>query len=174
MGGVTRFLRLQAQVRTGLGSGVLVWALLGTVFGVLAFVFVLVSAFVWVAEHFGPLVAALAMAAFFLLITIIALVACLLARNATRRQAALELAERKRALALDPRLMGVALQVGRSMPWRWAAPAMAVIALAAGIGIQVFGRREPHIEEAKEKLQRAEGRLQRAEDEFRREFAKAA
>ena len=51
---------------------------------------------------------------------------------------------------------------------------MAVIALAAGIGIQVFGRREPHIEEAKEKLQRAEDRLQRAEDEFRREFAKAA
>jgi hypothetical protein len=174
MGGVARFLRLQAQVRTGFGSGVLVWAVLGIVFGVLAFVFVLVSAFVWLAERFGPLVAALAMAAFFLLVTIIALMACLLARNATRRQAALELAERKRALALDPRLVGVALQVGRSMPWRWAAPAMAVIALAAGIGIQVFGRREPHIEEAKEKLQRAEDRLQRAEDEFRREFAKAA
>jgi hypothetical protein len=174
MGGVARFLRLQAQVRTGLGFGVLISALLGVVFGVIAFVFVLVSAFIWLAERFGPLVAALAMAAFFLLITIIALVACLLARNATRRQAALELAERKRAVALDPRLMGVALQVGRSMPWRWAAPALAVVALAAGIGIQVFGRREPHIEEAKEKLQRAEDRLQRAEDDLRREFAKAA
>ena len=174
MGGVVRFLRLQAQVRTGLSSGVLVAAVLGIVFGVLAFVFVIASAFIWLAERFGPLVAALSMAAIFLLTTIIALLVCLLSRNAARRQAALELAERKRAMALDPRLMGVALQVGRSMPWRWAAPALAVVALAAGMGVQRLGRREPRIEEAKEKLQRAEDRLQRAEDELRREFDKAA
>jgi hypothetical protein len=174
MGGVARFLRLQAQFRTGLSPGVMVSALLGIVFGTIAFVFVLMSAFIWLGQRFGPLVAALALAAFFLLITIIALVACLITRNATRRWAALELAERKRAMALDPKLMGVALQVGRSVQWRWAAPALAAAALAVGVGIQMFGRREPHIEEAKEKLQRAEDRLQRAEDELRREFAKAA
>jgi hypothetical protein len=174
MGGVARFLRLQAQIRTGLSPGVLLLALLGIVLGVVAFVFALVSAFIWLGERLGPLVAALAMAAFFLLIAIIALVACLLARNATRRQAAFELAERKRAMALDPRVMGIALQVGRSMPWRWAAPMLVAAALAAGVGIQWLGRRAPHIEEAKEKLQRAEDRLQRAEDELDREFAKAA
>jgi hypothetical protein len=174
MGGVVRFLRLQAQVRTGLSSGLLVWALLGIVFGVLAFIFVIASAFIWLGERFGPLAAALSMAAFFLLITIIALTALLLARNATRRQAALELAERKRAIALDPTLIGVALQVGRATPWRWAAPAAAIIALAAGIGVRMLGRQPPHIEEAKEKLQKAEDRLQRAEDRLRREYAKAA
>jgi hypothetical protein len=174
MGGVVRFLRLQAQVRTGLSSGVLVAAVVGILFGVLALVFVIASAFIWLAERFGPFVAALSMAAFFILITIIALAVYLLLRSATRRQAALELAKRKRAIALDPRLMGVALQVGRSMPWRWAAPALAALALAAGIGIQLVGRREPRIEEAKEKLQSAEDRLQRAEDELRGEYAKAA
>jgi ABC-type nickel/cobalt efflux system permease component RcnA len=167
MGGVARFLRLQAQIRTGLSPGVMVSAVLGIVFGIIAFVFVLMSAFIWMGERFGPLVAALALAAFFLLIAIIALVACLITRNATRRQAAIELAERKRAMALDPKLMGVALQVGRSMPWRWAAPALAAAALAVGVGIQWFGRRAPHI-------QRAEDELQRAEEELRREFAKAA
>jgi hypothetical protein len=171
---MVRFLRLQAQVRTGLTSGVLVAAVLGIVFGVIALVFVVASAFIWLAARSGPLVAALSMAAFFLLITIIALVVCLLSRNAARRQAMLELAERKRAMALDPRLMGVALQVGRSMPWRWAAPALAAVGLAVGIGIQLRGHREPRIEEAKENLQRAEERLERAEDELRREFAKAA
>jgi hypothetical protein len=174
MGGLVGFLRLQAQARTGLRTGILVWALIGVVFAIVAFVFLLASAFIWLAERFGPLVAALALAGVFLLIAIIALTACLLIRNATRRQAAIELAERKRAMAMDPRLLGVALQVGRSMPWRWAAPALAAIALAAGIGIQVLGRRTPHIEEAKEKLQRAEDRLERAEDEFRRELDKAA
>jgi hypothetical protein len=174
MGGVVRFLRLQAQVRTGLSSGVLVSAALGVGFGALALVFIIASAFIWLAERFGPLVAALAMAAFFLLITILALTALLLARNATRRQAALELAERKRAMAMDPKLIGVAMQVGRSMPWRWAAPALAVVALLTGVGIQLLGRRDPRIEEAKEKLHRAEDRLQRVEDELRREFAKAA
>ena len=174
MGGLVGFLRLQMQARTGLSTGIFVWALVGLVFAVVAFVFLLASAFIWLAERFGPLVAALALAAFFMLSAIIALVACLLIRNGTRRQAALALAERKRAMALDPKLIGVALQVGRSMPWRWAAPALAAIALAAGIGVQAFGRRAPHIEEAKEELQRAEDRLQRAEDEFRRELAKAA
>jgi hypothetical protein len=174
MGGLVGFLRLQAQARTGLSTGILVWALVGLVFASVAFVFLLASAFIWLAERFGPLVAALALAGVFLLIAIIALTACLLIRNATRRQAAIELAERKRAMALDPRLLGVALQLGRSMPWRWAAPALAAVALAAGIGIQMLGRRTPHIEEAKEKLQRAEDQLQRAEDEFRRELDKAA
>jgi hypothetical protein len=174
MGGVVRFLQLQALVRTGLSSGVLVAAALGTVSGVVAFVFVVASAFIWLAERFGPLAAALSIAAFFILLTIIALVVCLLSRNATRRQAVLELAQRKRAIALDPRLMGVALQVGRSMPWRWAAPALAAVVLAAAIGIPLLGRRERRVEEAKEKLQRAEDRLERAEDELRREYAKAA
>jgi uncharacterized protein YqhQ len=114
------------------------------------------------------------MAAFFLLITIIALTGLLLVRNATRRQAALELMQRKRAMAMDPRLIGVALQVGRVMPWRWAAPALAVVALATGLSIQLLGRREPRIEEAEEKIRRAEDRLQEAEDELRRDFAKAA
>jgi hypothetical protein len=174
MGGVVRFLRLQVQIRTGLSSGVIVAAALGIAFGVLTFAFVIASAFIWLAGHFGPLVAAVSMAAFFLLITIIALTALLLARRATRRQAALELVQRKRAMAMDPRMIGVALQVGRAMPWRWVAPALAAAALAAGVGMQVLGRREPRIKEAEEKIRRAEDRLQRAEDELRRDFAKAA
>lgn len=168
------FLRLQTRARTGLSASILVWAVAGLVFAPLAFAFLLLSAFAWLAERFGPLAAALALAAVFLLIAIIAVAACLLLRRATRRQAALELAKRKRAMARDPKLVGVALQVGHSMPWRWAGPALAAIALAIGFGIQMFGRHEPRIQKAKERLEQAEERLQGAEDELRREYARAA
>jgi hypothetical protein len=181
MGRLAGFLRLQAQARTGLSGPILAWAAVGIVCAVVAFGFILLSAFVWLADRFGPLVAALTLAATFLLIAVIALVACLLIRNATRRQAVLELAQRKRAMAMDPKFIAVALQVGRALPWRWAAPALAVVALGAGLGIQLLGRRTPPFEEADEELEaardrlrQAEQKLKAAEDEARRGFAKAA
>jgi hypothetical protein len=82
---------------------------------------------------------------------------------------------------MDPKFIAVALQVGRALPWRWAAPALAVVALGAGLGIQLLGRRAPPFEEADEELQaardrlrQAEQKLKAAEDEARRGFAKAA
>ena len=174
MNGVARFLRLQAQVRTGLSSAVLAFAAPGIVFGALAFVFGLLSAFVWLGKRFGFLTAAMAIAAVFLLIAIIAVAGCLLSRNAIRRQAALQLAEGKRTMALHPSFLDAAVRVGRTIPWRWIAPALTAMALASGVGIQMFGRHEPRIEKAKEKLQQVEDRLQRAEDELNREYAKTA
>ena len=47
MGGWRRYLELQAQAKTGLSSGLVVWALLAVVFGVLTAGFVLLIAFIW-------------------------------------------------------------------------------------------------------------------------------
>jgi hypothetical protein len=186
MRGLVGFLRLQAQARTGLSGTILAWAAVGSACAVVAFAFILLSAFVGLADRVGPLVAALVLAVIFLLVAIIALVACLHIRNATRRQAVLELAQRKRAMAMDPKFVAVALQVGRALAghrkawhgkaWRWAAPALAVAALA-GLGIQLLGRRSPHVEEAEEEIQTASDRLRQAEQRLQRaehKFAKAA
>ena len=51
MGGWRRYLELQAQAKTGLSSGLFVWALLAVVFGVLTAGFVLLIAFIWLAER---------------------------------------------------------------------------------------------------------------------------
>src|SRR2546430_9754448 len=72
MGGWRRYLELQAQAKTGLSSGLFVWALLAGVFGVLTAGFVLLIAFIWLAGQYGPLIAAIALASLFLLATIIA------------------------------------------------------------------------------------------------------
>jgi hypothetical protein len=58
MGGWRRYLELQAQAKTGLSSDLFVWALLAGVFGVLTAGFVLLIAFIWLAERYDPLTAA--------------------------------------------------------------------------------------------------------------------
>ena len=47
MGGWRRYLELQAQAKTGLSSGLFVWALLAGVFGVLTAGFVLLLILWW-------------------------------------------------------------------------------------------------------------------------------
>ena len=59
MGSWRRYLELQAQAKTGLSSGLFVWALLAGVFGVLTAGFVLLIAFIWLAERYSPLTAAI-------------------------------------------------------------------------------------------------------------------
>jgi len=83
MGGWRRYLELQAQAKTGLSSGLFVWALLAIVFGVLTAGFVLLIAFIWLAERYSPLTAAIVLAGLLLFATIIAAV-CASGRAAER------------------------------------------------------------------------------------------
>ena len=61
-------------------------------------------------------------------------------RRRTIEQARLELAARSNANWLDPRLIGVGVQVGRSIGWRKLASLAAVAVLAAGLAKEWFGR----------------------------------
>jgi thiol:disulfide interchange protein len=94
MGGWRRYLELRAQAKTGLSSGLFVWALLAVVFGVLTAGFILLIAFIWLAERYGPLTAATVLASLFLVATIIAAICCLWSRRRTIEQAELALAAR--------------------------------------------------------------------------------
>jgi hypothetical protein len=64
MGGWRRYLELQAQAKTGLGSGLFIWALLAATFAILTAAFILLVAFIWLAERYDPLRAAAALAGF--------------------------------------------------------------------------------------------------------------
>ena len=88
MGGWRRYLELQAQAKTGLSSGLVVWALLAVVFGALTAGFLLLIAFIWLADRYGPLTAAIALAGLFLLATIIAAISCLWSRRRKLARAA--------------------------------------------------------------------------------------
>jgi hypothetical protein len=146
MGGWRRYLELQAQAKTGLSSGLFVWALLAVVFGVLTAGFVLLIAFIWLAGRYGPLTAATALAGLFLLATIIAAICCLWLRRRTIEQAELALAARRNTIWLDPKVLGGAIQASRAVGWRKLVPLLAVGMLAAGVGMEWFGRERPAIE----------------------------
>ena len=146
MGGWRRYLELQAQAKTGLSSNLFVWALLAVVFGGLTAGFVLLIAFIWLAERYGPLTAAIALAGLFLLGTIIAALCCLWSRRRTIEQAELALTARRPAIWLDPKVLGGAIQAGRAVGWRKLVPLLAVGMLAAGVGMEWFGRERPAIE----------------------------
>ena len=145
MGGWRRYLELQAQAKTGLSSNLFVWALLAVVFGVLTAGFVLLIAFIWLAERYDPLTAAIALAGLFLLATIIAAISCLWSRRRTIEQAELALAARRPAIWLDPKALGGAIQAGRAVGWRKLVPLLAVGMLAAGVGMEWFGRERPQV-----------------------------
>jgi FtsH-binding integral membrane protein len=142
MGGWRRYLELKVEAKTGLSSGLVVGALLAIVFGTLTFGFILVTVFVWLASRFEPLIAALALSGFFLVCAIVALVCCLVLRRRTIERAELALAARRRAALLDPKLLAGAIQVSRAFGWRKVVPVIAVGILAAGIGMQWFGRED--------------------------------
>ena len=146
MGGLRNHLALQVQARTGLGSGLFIWALLAVVFGTLTAGFILLIAFIWLAERYEPLTAAAALAGFFLLVTIIAFVCCLRSRRRTIERAELALAARRNEAWLDPKLVGGALQVSRTVEGRKLVPLLALGILAASVGMEWFGRDKTKVE----------------------------
>src|SRR5262249_5839023 len=83
MGNLRKYLVLQAQAKPGLSSGLFVWGLVALVGGILTAGFILLLAFVWLAERYGPLIAAAILTGAFLLITIVAIVCSLQSRRRT-------------------------------------------------------------------------------------------
>jgi hypothetical protein len=143
MKGWLRHLELTVKSRTGLGADVLVWALLAVLGAAATLGFFIGAAFIGLAERYGPLTAALALGGLFLVITITALACCLASQRRTVASAKLALAARSHAPWLDPKLLGVGMQIGRAVGWRRLVPLAAVGVLAAGIAKEWFGRDRP-------------------------------
>jgi hypothetical protein len=103
--------------------------------GLTAFVFLCVAAYVWVSLQIGPVFAGLAMAGVFILIGLIALVVSGTVRRRTRERAILERAARAQSSSswlLDPKLLGAAMQAGRTFGWQRIVP----VALLGLIAVQ--------------------------------------
>jgi len=142
MSGWLRHFALNAQVRTGFGSQVVVWAVIAAVASTVALVFLLIAAFVWLADRYDSLTAGLVLGGVFVLIALIAIIACVVTRRRNMERARLELAARSSANAnwLDPKLLGVGFQIGQAIGWRKLAALAAVGLLSAGLAKEWFGR----------------------------------
>lgn len=115
---------LAVQSRSGVTASFIVCLVVATVAASVAFAFVCVAAYVWLALQLGGVYAGLVMAAIFLVIAIIGLIVSLLARRRARERAILERAARAHAPSwlLDPKILATAVQVGRSLGWQRVIP----------------------------------------------------
>ena len=132
MSGWLRYFALNAQVRTGVSAAVLTWGIVAAAAAAGAAVFLLVALFVWLAQLYGALIAAVAMGCAFALIALIAVAVCLMARRRNMERARLELAARS-SNWFDPKLVTVGVQIAQQIGWRRLVSLAGVALLAAGL-----------------------------------------
>ena len=142
LAGVVQNLRLRAEARTGLSTAFVVLALVAAVAVAAAFVFFVFAAFIWLAEVYSPLTAALIVAVAFVLIAILCALGAVLTQRRTSERAQRALATRSQSPWFDPATLGIALQIGRSVGLRRIAPLAAAGVLAAALAKEWFRDRD--------------------------------
>lgn len=128
-----RDLTLAVQARSGATTGVLIWLAIVAVAAVFAFAFLCVAAFEWLSVQVGSVFAGLIMAGVFVVIALFGLIVSALLRKRARERAILERAARAHAPSwlLDPRLLGTAMQIGRTLGWQRILPVALLGVMAA-------------------------------------------
>jgi hypothetical protein len=130
---VTREITLLIQARSGLSTSVVVSAIVILVALLVAFAFLCVAAYVWLAVQFGNVFAGLIMAGVFIVIALVAAIACAAARRNARERAILARAARAHSPSwlLDPKVLGAAVDAGRTIGWQRIVPVALLAFLAA-------------------------------------------
>jgi hypothetical protein len=132
--GFMRDIVLAIQARSGLTPAFPVWLAIIFIAALTAFAFLCVAAYDWISLQLGTLFAALIMAGFFLLVALIGFVVSAAIRRRAKERAILERAARAQAASswlLDPKILGVAMQAGRSLGWERIVPVVVLGFLAA-------------------------------------------
>jgi hypothetical protein len=116
---LAREITLAIQAKNGMSPAVLVWFALMTLALVTAFVFLCVAGYDWLARRYDNVTAGLIMTAIFVAIAVIAAIASALIRRRVRERAILARAAKAQAppWLFDPRVLGVAMEAGRSLGW---------------------------------------------------------
>jgi hypothetical protein len=136
---------LGIQARSGLTAGFFVWLAIMLFATLTAFAFLCVAAYVWLSLQFGSVYAALVMAGVFILIALIGALVSAMSRRRAKERAILERAARAHSASswlLDPKILGVALQAGRSLGWQRIIP-VALLAFLAAQWVRERGERTP-------------------------------
>ena len=124
---------LAIQARSGASAALFVCFGLITLALLTAFVFLCVAGYDWLALQSGSVYAGLIMAAVFVLVALIGALLSALVRRSARERAILERAARARASSswlLDPKILGAAVEAGRSLGWQRILP-LALLGLMA-------------------------------------------
>jgi type II secretory pathway component PulF len=136
-----RDITLSLQARSGVTPISLVWVAIVAVALINAFVFLTVAGYDWLTMQLGAVFAGLIMAGVFLCIALVGFIVTTISRRRAKERAIVERAARAQAASswlLDPKILGIAMQAGRTAGWQSVVP----IALIGFIAAQwLLGRR---------------------------------
>ncbi len=129
---LTREITLLIQAKNGASVAVMVWLGIMAVALLTAFVFLCVSGYDWFAVQFGAIFAALIMTGIFVVIAIVAAIVSALIRRRVRERAILARAAKAHSppWLLDPKILGVVVEAGRTIGWQRLVP-MALLGFMA-------------------------------------------
>lgn len=107
---------LAIQARSGLKPALLVWLAVMATASLTAFAFLCVAFYAWLSLQFGVIFGGLIEAGVFALIALIAALVVNISRRRTRQRAMLERAARAKNASwlFDPKILGAAIQAGRT------------------------------------------------------------
>jgi hypothetical protein len=129
---LTREITLAIQAKNGMSGAVAVWMAIIALTSLAAFVFLCASGYVFLARRFDAIVAGLIMAGIFVVIALLAAIITSLVRRRVRERAILARAAKGYGpWLLDPRVLGVAVEAGRSIGWQRLIPVALVGFMAA-------------------------------------------
>jgi hypothetical protein len=122
--GIAQDVTLSIQARNGLSPAVVIWTAVIAFAALVAFVFLCVAGYAWLALRFDGIIAGLIMAGIFAVIALFAALVAALVRRRVRERAILARAAKARSPSwlLDPRILGVAVEAGRSIGWERIVP----------------------------------------------------
>ncbi len=121
---LTREITLSIQAKNGTSVAVMVWLGIMTLAFIIAFVFLCVSGYNWFAVKFGSVFAGLIITGIFVVIGLIAALVGALIRRRVRERAILARAAKAHSPSwlLDPKILGVAVEAGRTIGWQRLVP----------------------------------------------------
>ncbi|MGB7036915.1 MAG: hypothetical protein WBD71_15490 [Xanthobacteraceae bacterium] len=130
---LTREITLAIQARSGTSVAVIVWLAVVAAAAFTAFAFLCVGGYAWFAIQFGDVFAGLIMAGIFAALALVALLMTALVRRRVRERAILARAAKAHSPSwlLDPKLLGVAVEAGRTIGWQRLIPMALLGVLAA-------------------------------------------
>jgi hypothetical protein len=130
---VTREITLAIQARNGMSVAVIVWLAIMAVALLTAFVFLCVAGYDWLSLQYGSIHAGLIMTGIFVVIAMIAAIVSAMIRRRNRERAILARAAKAQAppWLFDPRVLGVAMEAGRSLGWERIIPVALIGFMAA-------------------------------------------
>lgn len=141
LSGIIRQAGLRLQAALGLDNTVVIFSMLAAASAAAAAIFASVSAFIWLAGRYDGITAGLVLAGAYLLVSLVSLAVCLARRRRNTRFARAQMSQggENPLLKIDPQLLLIALQIGRSIGIRKLLPIAAVGFLAAMGGREWFG-----------------------------------